>query len=343
MEQRLETALELIRSGDCRQAVPVLRHLLSAPPDTARGREVRLFLARCLTRLEDYSAASGFWEEVAAGEDRLQKAEAEFYLGWIAERLGKRKAARERMELYLQFYPGSTWEGEALLTLARIKKDSGDLDGARGDYRKALEILPSGDDLLRARKELGELNLSLLLSPVLDEENRTYTVRAGDSLSAIARAYNTTPALLRKMNGIPGEIIRPGQVLKVPGFRFEAIISKSWNTLTLLYGGSFFKEYSVGTGRDNCSPTGEFVIVTKLINPPWIHGGEVIPPFDSRNILGSRWMGFSDPYADFGIHGTIEPETIGSQSSDGCVRMLNRDVEELFMFLPRGTGVVIEE
>jgi len=64
-------------------------------------------------------------------------------------------------------------------------------------------------------------------------------------------------------------------------------------------GGSFFKEYSVGTGRDNCSPTGEFVIVTKLINPPWIHGGEVIPPFDSRNILGSRWMGFSDPYADF--------------------------------------------
>jgi len=37
------------------------------------------------------------------------------------------------------------------------------------------------------------------------------------------------------------------------------------------------------------------------------------------------------------------PETVGSQSSDGCVRMINEQVEELFIFLPRGSKVVIEE
>ena len=145
------------------------------------------------------------------------------------------------------------------------------------------------------------------------------------------------------MNQIRGEIIHPDQVLKVPAYRFSARVSKSRNTLQLLYGESFFKEYSVGTGRNNCSPTGEFTIVTKLVDPPWIHGGETIPPFDPRNILGTRWMGFDDPYASFGVHGTTLPETVGTQSSDGCVRMINEQVEELFIFLPRGSKVIIED
>ncbi len=54
-------------------------------------------------------------------------------------------------------------------------------------------------------------------------------------------------------------------------------------------------------------------------------------------------MGFEDPHADYGIHGTTQPETVGTQSSAGCVRMRNEEVEELFTFLPRGTRVVIEE
>ena len=43
-----------------------------------------------------------------------------------------------------------------------------------------------------------------------------YTVKRGDTLSAIARRNGTTVAALRRANGISGDLIRPGQVLRIP-------------------------------------------------------------------------------------------------------------------------------
>jgi lipoprotein-anchoring transpeptidase ErfK/SrfK len=52
-------------------------------------------------------------------------------------------------------------------------------------------------------------------------------------------------------------------------------------------------------------------------------------------------MGFdTDPH--YGIHGTLHPEAIGQQVTDGCVRLKNEDVEELFDIIPVGTQVVIQ-
>ena len=45
---------------------------------------------------------------------------------------------------------------------------------------------------------------------------RRYTVKRGDTLSAIARRHSTTVAGLRRANGISGDLIRPGQVLRIP-------------------------------------------------------------------------------------------------------------------------------
>lgn len=342
-ERKMEAAVELIQAGDCQEAVPILEKLLSISPDTSEGREIRLLLARCRTELNNYRDALPLWEEIVAWDDRLSGEEAEFYLGWIAKKEGRRDEARGELSLYLRRYPDSPRSSRARLALARLNMADGDLAASRNLYREVLETPGNSQLLDQVRQELGGLNLSILFSPEIDKDSRTYTVRSGDSLITIARAHNTTPDLITKMNRIRGEIIHPGQVLKVPAFRFSAIVSKSLNTLQLLYGELFFKEYSVGTGRDNCSPTGEFTIVTKLVNPPWIHAGETIPPFDPRNILGTRWMGFNDPYASFGIHGTTMPETVGSQSSEGCVRMVNEQVDELFIFLPRGSKVIIKE
>ena len=60
-----------------------------------------------------------------------------------------------------------------------------------------------------------------------------------------------------------------------------------------------------------------------------------------ENSLGTRWLGFDKK--GYGIHGTVEPETIGQQVSQGCVRMLNEDVEELYDLLPRGTRVTVQD
>jgi lipoprotein-anchoring transpeptidase ErfK/SrfK len=52
-------------------------------------------------------------------------------------------------------------------------------------------------------------------------------------------------------------------------------------------------------------------------------------------------MGISHP--GYGIHGSTDPSSIGKQATAGCVRMHNRDVEELYAIVPVGTEVVIED
>lgn len=47
-------------------------------------------------------------------------------------------------------------------------------------------------------------------------KTRTYTVKRGDTLSGIASRNRTTVAALRRANGISGDLIRPGQVLRIP-------------------------------------------------------------------------------------------------------------------------------
>ncbi len=339
LEAKLGTATELIRTGNDREAIPLLRDLAGRKDDFPRSEEAALLLARALGRVDDYPAAGEIWQELAVFDVPGLKEEADFQLARAAAERGE----AGRLDDFLGRYPDSPRRGEALLVRADRRQAAGDLSGAEADYRAVLDSPGPEAARAAARRRLGEINLDRLFSGQDTPATVTYTVRSGDSLAAIARRHRTTSDLIGQMNRLSGDVIHPGQKLKLPAETFSARVSKSKNTLTLLYGGEFFKEYSVGTGRDNCSPVGEFTIVTKLVDPPWITPGEVIPPTDERNILGTRWMGFEDPHADYGIHGTTQPETVGTQSSAGCVRMRNEEVEELFTFLPRGTRVVIEE
>lgn len=100
------------------------------------------------------------------------------------------------------------------------------------------------------------------------------------------------------------------------------------------------KTYTVSTGKDvSVTPVGKFTVVNKLIDPVWFNKGVVVPPDSPANVLGGRWLGFDLP--GYGIHGTINPETIGSHETAGCVRMRNEDVEELYNLVTTGTEVVI--
>jgi len=52
-------------------------------------------------------------------------------------------------------------------------------------------------------------------------------------------------------------------------------------------------------------------------------------------------MGFD--LAGYGIHGTTEPKELGKQVTQGCIRLSNSDVEELYTIIPTGTEVTIVE
>lgn len=57
--------------------------------------------------------------------------------------------------------------------------------------------------------------------------------------------------------------------------------------------------------------------------------------------FGTRFLGLSVPWGIFGIHGTNKPWSIGRYESHGCIRMFNRDVEQLSRMVAVGTPVHI--
>ena len=172
-------------------------------------------------------------------------------------------------------------------------------------------------------------------------ESQFYTVTTGDSLYNLAKKYKTTIALIQKSNGLNNDKIYPGMKLKVIMGTFSIRVDKSDNILSLFLNDKPVKHYRVATGKDNGTPTGEFEIINKLENPTWFHAGAIVPPDSPENILGSRWFGFN--YPGYGIHGTTLPETIGQQATLGCVRMLNEEVEELYILIPVGAKVIITD
>lgn len=58
--------------------------------------------------------------------------------------------------------------------------------------------------------------------------------------------------------------------------------------------------------------------------------------------FGTRFISISCPWGKYGIHGTNKPGSIGGDTSHGCIRMLNKDVEALFPLVPEGATVIIE-
>ena len=224
-----------------------------------------------------------------------------------------------------------------------------------GKLKEASDLLSqviktTTDESLRnnALRVQGRINVQLFLSATPTPEKKPYVIQPGDSLDKIARSHKTTVDLLRKMNKIDGNLIYPGVSIQVPAAPFTVNVDKSDTVLDLTMNGKLFKRYVVGLGKFGKTPVGTFTTVVHQTNPDWTSpSGGIIPFGDPRNVLGTRWMSIQDStrpeIRGFGIHGTSERDSIGSETSNGCVRMLNEDVEELFMLIPRGTSVIISE
>lgn len=237
---------------------------------------------------------------------------------------------------------------QQLFTRAQSLLAAGSLEQSRDLLGEV--IATASDENLKnnAVRVQGRINVQLFLSASPTPEKKTYIVQPGDSLDKIARLNKTTVDLIRKMNKVDGNLIYPGGRLLVPAAPFVIQVDKSARTLDLTMNGKLFKRYSVGLGVNGKTPVGKFQTVVHQTNPDWTPpGGGIIKFGDPRNILGTRWMSIQDAtrpeIKGFGIHGTPLRDSIGTETSNGCVRMLNEDVEELYLLIPRGTEVVISE
>jgi hypothetical protein len=115
------------------------------------------------------------------------------------------------------------------------------------------------------------------------------------------------------------------------------VVSIPDRKLALLENERVVKIYDVAVGAAvSPSPSGEYHVARRLENPAYYHSGAVIGP-GANNPLGPRWIGLNIP--GFGIHGTNHPNSIGKSASHGCIRLRNRDIEDLFARVKVGDRV----
>jgi lipoprotein-anchoring transpeptidase ErfK/SrfK len=140
----------------------------------------------------------------------------------------------------------------------------------------------------------------------------------------------------------------------------KIIISKKNFMLALYYDSVKIKEYSVAVGKnpedkvrvgDNATPLGSFYIIRIEGSSFWTHDfkdgkGEIkgaYGPYFLRlktgtdaTLSGKEWKGI-------GIHGTHDNSSIGTNASEGCIRMKNEELVDLMRFVETGTKVEIIE
>jgi len=233
------------------------------------------------------------------------------------------------------------------------------------DARRALTaaLAPGALDPADAefvRDRLGALNRRLIFSPEVvadDPFSRRYVVGPGDQLGGIARKQSLAVDwrfIMRVNRMVSARSLRVGQRLKLVTGPFHAVVDKSDFRLDLYLGSGanrvFVASFPVGLGEFDQTPVGRFRVRprSKLINPQWTHPhtGRRFSSDDPANPIGERWIGLAgDDEATrdllgYGIHGTIEPESIGRSESMGCIRMLPDDVALIYEVLTEQNSTV---
>lgn len=166
-----------------------------------------------------------------------------------------------------------------------------------------------------------------------------YEVQPGDNLERIAKLYEVPWQLLAKINGVADpQQLQPGQSLKVIRGPFHATVELESYMLTVWLGERYAGSFPIGIGQDQSTPEGTFQVLGKMENPPY-HGRDVVLAADDpNNPLGERWIDLGN---HVGIHGTTEAASIGQAESRGCIRLSERDVEDVYDILSVGSSVVI--
>lgn len=140
---------------------------------------------------------------------------------------------------------------------------------------------------------------------------------------------------------------QPGTIVVDPSARYAYLVLESGRAL----------RYGVGVGKQEAfNFRGEATIARKAEWPGWRPTPDMIRrdperygpvkdglPGGAGNPLGPRalylYRNGQDTY--YRLHGTVEPWTIGTMVSSGCIRLLNQDIMDLYRRVPVGTKVVV--
>ncbi len=233
--------------------------------------------------------------------------------------------------------------------------------GVEGRQRLSDALGSGGLDEARAgevRAALSQLSETLVFGSGVAQRDpfaREFIIPERGVLAKIAQ--NQTNGLhwkfLARINGISNpNRIRSGQRLKLLDGPFHAVVDKSAYRLDLWMGQEndrvYVRSFNVGLGRDNRTPEGQFQVSSRVENPQHTdpETGKVFDKDDPLNPVGEHWIAIkgtepaTEKLSGFGLHGTIEENSIGRSESLGCVRMLPDDIALLYEVLSPGRSEV---
>ncbi len=226
---------------------------------------------------------------------------------------------------------------------------------SRALYTEEVPAKPIADVL---RGQLADINAELVFTDRVtpgDDLAERYRIQPGDFLSRIGPRYDIPYQLIERINGIEANRIRAGQYLKVLRGPLHVRVVRSQYVMDV-FGRDPQGEpvhvisFPVGLGENDSTPDGMWLVEPgrKVINPDWRNPrtGEYYSRDDPANPIGNYWIALEGMDAQtagqrgYGIHGTIEPDSIGSQASMGCVRLRDEDIELLYFMLASGDSTV---
>jgi len=169
-------------------------------------------------------------------------------------------------------------------------------------------------------------------------------------------------AQVRDVGDQPGRIPDPAEERLPPQFQRQLvfyrtseppgtiIVHTNERYLYVVQPGGRALRYGIGVGRTGFQWQGLLTITRKQEWPDWTPPPEMIErqPYLPRfmaggpgNPLGARALYLGNTV--YRIHGTNQPQTIGSAVSSGCFRLVNSDVIDLYNRIPVGTKVVVRQ
>jgi hypothetical protein len=219
------------------------------------------------------------------------------------------------------------------------------------------ELLPMTQGQQRAfvKEQLALLADKWLFSNVvfpLDKLCTHYRVSPGDVMETIGRHYNVPHEILMQINGIDrAEALQAGATIKAINGPFHARVYRTTFTMDLFLQNTYVKSFPVGLGKPGMeTPTGRWRVKQggKLVKPVWTDpiSGRTYHPEDADYPLGSRWIalegieGAAVGRTGFAIHGTKDPQQIGTPDSQGCIRLHNGDAILMYNLLMPGVSLV---
>lgn len=332
-----------------RTATPTTATATPADSSPAVSAQERLLAADRFVAEKNYARARTMLEGVPASDKENYPA-ALYRLGLVGRYSQDEQAAQANWKTAYEKFPETISGRLSALALgdtwyhwyAQSSKDFSKWEEIRNAYSTAIGM--DGARFLDAATEariaqrLNELNQKLIFDPAMKVTGATFhTVRAGEYISTIAPKYGLDSwTSIVAINGIDPNRLREGATLKIMSGRLFILVDKSRFTLSWYLDGRFIKRYRCAIGAPETeTPPGHYAIFKMDVNPTWTDPktGRMYKYGEPGHLIGSRWMAMrGEGTSGLGIHGTVDPASMGKKASNGCVRLLKDDVEELYGF-----------